>query len=244
MKKILIVGATSGIGEGLVKWYAGKGGVKIGVIGRREDRLKAVKSDYPDVCEYEVGDVIDRSGVEEALERLVRRLGGMDLLILSAGTGDLNPLLDYEVELPALQTNVCGWTAIVDWATLFFEKQGYGHLAAITSIGGLRGSGMAPAYNASKAYQMIYLEGIRQRVYQKRLPVIVTDIRPGFVDTAMAKGEGLFWVVSVEKACEYIGCALECRSSRVYVGRRWRMVAWLLKHLPEMWYLRMGRKSD
>ena len=122
----------------------------------------------------------------------------------------------------------------------FFERQGQGHLVAITSAGGLRGSGAAPAYNATKAFQMNYLEGLRQRLAGKRLPVAVTDVRPGFVDTAMAKGEGLFWVAPVEKACRQIVRAIGRRKRVAYVTRRWRIAAWIYRHLPDFLFLRMG----
>lgn len=240
MKKILIVGATSGIGEGLARWYAEHGNARIGVTGRRRERLEDLREWRPAVFETEACDVTDPVAMEAALERLAARLGGLDLLVLSAGTGDLNPSLDYAMEQPTLSINVTGWTCVADWAVRFFERQGQGHLVAITSAGGLRGSGAAPAYNATKAFQMNYLEGLRQRLAGKRLPVAVTDVRPGFVDTAMAKGEGLFWVAPVEKACRQIVRAIGRRKRVAYVTRRWRIAAWIYRHLPDFLFLRMG----
>lgn len=70
--------------------------------------------------------------------------------------------------------------------------------------GGCCGGGAAPAYNASKAYQINYAEGLRQRAAKSGLPLPVTDIRPGFVATEMAKGEGLFWVMPVDRVVEGI----------------------------------------
>lgn len=234
------MGATSGIGEGLARMYAENRDVRIGVTGRRGKRLESLCALCPEKFEMEVCDVTDAVATEAALDRLAGRMEGVDLLVLSVGTGDLNPELDYGVELPTLATNIIGWTAVADWAVRYFERQGHGHLAAITSAGGLRGSGAAPAYNASKAFQMNYLEGIRQRLAGKRLPVCVTDIRPGFVDTAMAKGEGLFWVSSVEKACRQIVRAIGRRKRVAYITRRWRVAAWIYRHLPDCLFLKMG----
>ena len=239
MKRIMIVGATSGIGEGLARRYAEEGQVKVGIMGRRAGRLKGLCRLRPEVFEAEVCDVTDLERVEASLERLAARMGGLDLLILSAGTGDLNPLLDYGVERAALETNVLGWTCVADWAVRRFDRQGRGHLAAITSAGGLRGSGAAPAYSATKAFQMNYLEGLRQRLQGKNLPVCVTDLRPGFVDTAMAKGEGLFWVASVEEACRHIMRGIARRKDVVYVTRRWRLVAWFYRRIPGWLFKRM-----
>ena len=243
MKKIIIVGATSGIGEGLVRRYAENGCAKIGIIGRRRDLLDNLCASYPDVCESAVCDVTDIFHVETVLNGLAGCLGGIDLLILSAGTGDLNPSLDYRIESEALQLNVVSWTFIVDWSIRFFEKQGGGHLAAITSVGGLRGNGIAPAYNATKAFQINYLEGMRQRIVSNRMPIVVTDIRPGFVDTAMAKGEGLFWKASVDRVARQIVRGLERKRSIMYVTRRWRMVAGLWQCIPGWLFVRMGTGS-
>ena len=86
---------------------------------------------------------------------------------------------------------------------------------------------------------MLFRSGLRQRAAKSRLPLYVTDVRPGFVDTAMAKGDGLFWVMPVEKAVRQIVRAV-CRRRRVaVVTRRWRIAAWLLRHMPDGIYLKM-----
>ena len=87
----------------------------------------------------------------------------------------------------------------MDWAFHFFQKQEWGHLIVISSVGGMRGEGIAPAYNASKAYQINYTEGLRKKTAKLPYPIYITDVRPGFVDTAMAKGEGLFWITPLDK---------------------------------------------
>lgn len=89
---------------------------------------------------------------------------------------------------------------------------------------------------------MNYLEGLRQRLANRCPYVAVTDVRPGFVDTAMAKGEGLFWVAPVGKACRQIARAIERRRRVVYVTRRWRVVAWVYRHLPLWMFLKMGHR--
>jgi len=141
------------------------------------------------------------------------------------------------LEEPAIRTNVAGWTAAVDWACGFFERQGAGHLVCVTSVGGLRGSGAAPAYSASKAYQINYAEGLRQRFARLRIPVRVTDVRPGLTATAMARGEGLFWVMPVERVVGQILRAIRRRKAVAVVTRRWRLVAWILRRLPDRIYL-------
>jgi short-subunit dehydrogenase len=97
----------------------------------------------------------------------------------------------------------------------YFKKQGHGHLVNISSIAGLIGNGEAPSYNATKAFQINYLEGLRLNAYKSRVNIHVTDVRPGFVDTDMAKGDGLFWVAPVEKAAQQIFTAIK-RKRKVY----------------------------
>ena len=238
MKRAIVIGATSGIGRALAERLAAEG-YRVGVTGRREALLEELAASRPGSFCYAAADIMDPAAACAALERLAGELGGMDLCVVSAGTGDLNPGLDYALEEPAIRTNVVGWTAAVDWAYGRFEERGGGHLVVITSVGGLRGGGAAPAYNASKAYQINYAEGLRQRVAKSGLPVTITDIRPGLVDTAMAKGEGLFWVQPVAKTVRQILRAVERRRHVAVVTRRWRITAWLLRHLPESLYLKM-----
>lgn len=150
MKRIVIVGATSGIGRGLAERMVARG-ERVAVLGRREEALCEMAALYPDNIVTCRCDVRQTEQIEPSLEKVREALGGIDLLVLSAGTGHLNPALDYGLEADTLATNVTGWTRVADWAMRCFLDQGHGHLVALTSIGGLRGSGMAPAYNASKA---------------------------------------------------------------------------------------------
>jgi short-subunit dehydrogenase len=78
-----------------------------------------------------------------------------------------------------------------------------------------------------------YLQGLRQKFRKLKLPVVVTDVQPGFVDTAMAKGEGLFWMASPKKAAQQIFDAIRKRRKHVYVTRRWQVIAWVLRILPD-----------
>ena len=98
---------------------------------------------------------------------------------------------------------------------------------------------MAPAYNATKAYQMNYLEGLRQKATKLKFHIFVTDIRPGFVDTDMAKGERQFWVATVEKATQQIFKAIKKKKKVAYITKRWRLIALILKLIPKPFYDKM-----
>lgn len=238
MKKAIVVGATSGIGKGLAQKLADEGYV-VGITGRRTKLLDDLKSQKPNLFYSKTFDITDTNKIVENLEDLTKQLGGLDLIILSSGIGDLNENLDYEIEKRTIETNVMGFTCIANWAFNYFENQKAGHLVAISSVGGLRGSRIAPAYNATKAFQINYLEGLRQKATKLKTQIFVTDIRPGFVDTAMAKGEGKFWVSTVDKATRQIFEVIRRKKKVVYVTKRWTLIGLILKRIPRQIYDRM-----
>ena len=238
MKKVIIIGATSGIGKGLAKIFVDNNYL-VGITGRRTKLLDELKLQNSNLFFTKTFDIIDTKIVVENLNELIAELGGLDLLIISSGTGDLNEELDFEIEKRTIETNVIGFTCVADWAFNYFQNQKSGHLIAISSVGGLRGSRVAPAYNATKAYQINYLEGLRQKAMNLKSQIFVTDIRPGFVETAMAKGEGQFWVATVDKASQQIFEAIKHKKKIVYVTKRWKLIAILLKLIPKQIYDRM-----
>ena len=132
-----------------------------------------------------------------------------------------------------------GWTSVIDTLYNLFEQQNHGHLVAITSAGGLRGEPTAPAYSATKAYQINYMEALRKKAFKAGNKIVVTDIRPGLVDTAMAKGDNLFWVMPVDKVARQISTAIRRKKSKLYVTKRWHILAVINKFLPFSLYKRM-----
>jgi len=237
MKKAIIVGATSGIGNELAKALS-KNGYIVGVTGRRLEKLEELKNTSPDSFIISSFDsTLDNNS--QKLEELANKLGGLDLLILSSGTGDINENLDFEIENRINKLNVIAFTEILTWTFNYFNKQKSGHLVAISSIAGIRGSRFAPAYNASKSYQINYLEGLRQKANKISKNIHITDIRPGFVDTNMAKGDGLFWVASKEKASKQIFNIIKKKKSIAYVSKRWLIIAIILRILPNWLYKKM-----
>src|SRR5579871_1838309 len=184
MKKAIIVGASSGIGRELAILLAADG-CKVGITGRRGQLLANIQAEQPDNLVVSVFDVTDIKEIPACLQQLCDELGGLDLLGFSSGTGEVSAILDPAISQQTNAVNVDGFTTIADWAFNYFERQGFGHLAGITSVAAIRGNRHAPAYNASKAYQVNYLEGLRQRAFHLKKTICITDIRPGFVDTDM-----------------------------------------------------------
>jgi short-subunit dehydrogenase len=173
------------------------------------------------------------------MRELIEELHDVELFIVSAGTGFENSALAWEPERDTIRVNVLGFASMVNVAVAHLEARGSGHLVGISSLAALRGNRVAPAYNASKAFVSNYLEGVRYRFERAKLPVVVTDVQPGFVDTRMAGGGRLFWVASPQEAARQIAAAIHRRKRHVYVTRRWRLVAWLLRLVPDALYARL-----
>ncbi|MFZ5952130.1 MAG: SDR family NAD(P)-dependent oxidoreductase [Candidatus Rifleibacteriota bacterium] len=238
MKKAAVIGASSGIGYelALILW---QNGYRVAAAARRLDLLEKLNQHCRNELVTGYMDLNDPEQAIKTLENFIAILDGLDLVIISSGTGEINDELRWEIEKSTIQTNVTGFAAIACRAMQHFIEKRSGHLAGISSIAGERGGRSSPAYNASKAFVSNFLEGLRQKCVHDRIPVQITDIRPGFVDTAMAKGEGIFWSASPQKAARQIYTAIESKRDLVYITRRWRLVSWLLKVLPDFLYNRM-----
>jgi len=238
VKSAIVVGATSGIGRGLAELLVAAG-YQVGITGRRKELLEEIRQQHSDAIFWRCMDVCEAETARDTFASLVAEMGSVDLVVISSGTGTINSELAWEPEARTIATNVTGFAAIASAAMKLFIGQGHGHLVGISSVGALRGSREAPAYNASKAFVSNYLEGLRVKAVKTGLPIYVTDILPGFVDTPMAQGEGLFWVASVQKAAEQIMTAINRKKRRAYITRRWRLIAWLMTFMPDFIYERM-----
>ncbi|MDP2865410.1 MAG: SDR family NAD(P)-dependent oxidoreductase [Elusimicrobiota bacterium] len=238
MKKAIIIGATSGIGKELAKVLS-ENNYAVGIVGRRAELFTEFQKRNPSIIYLKRINVSQTTEAMNLLKELIKEMGGMDLIVISSGVGFINPELNWEAEKETIDVNISGFAAMANVAMRHFYKQGFGHLVGISSIAAIRGSGDSPAYNASKAFVSNYLEGLRQKVSKMGIPVTITDLRPGFVDTAMAKGEGLFWIASPQKAAKQIFKAMESKKKHAYITKRWRVIAWLLKIMPGWLYKRL-----
>ncbi|MEO5684577.1 MAG: SDR family NAD(P)-dependent oxidoreductase [Chitinophagaceae bacterium] len=229
-KKVIIVGASSGIGKELAILYA-RAGCRLGITGRRAALLDEIKSNFPAQVETAVFDVMGQENILQ-LEKLIQQLGGLDLFIYNAGYGDISKSLDWKIDKQTVLTNVNGFTEMACYAWHYFAKQGHGQIAATSSIAAITGNHFAPAYSASKAFMSNYMEGLYIKARKNKLPITVTDIQPGFVKTPLAKGPGRFWEATAGKAALQMMQAIEAKKFRVYITKRWWLIAQLLKILP------------
>ncbi len=237
MKRIIIIGASSGIGQALARIYARKGDM-VGITGRRNALLQSLQKEFPENIKTSCFDVTGNENIK-MLQSLIHELGGMDMLIYNAGYGEPSRALDWKIEKATVDTNVAGFLEIIHFGFNYFIDQGHGQLVTTSSIASKRGSDYAPSYSASKAFQSIYFEGLHMKLKKLKLPIYVTDIQPGFVDTKMAKSNKRFWVAPVEKAAEQIVTAIQRKKWRVYITRRWKLIAILLPWIPDFIYHRV-----
>jgi short-subunit dehydrogenase len=193
MPNAIIIGASSGIGKELAKTLA-RNGFNVGLAARRLDLLEAVARDIPTRAFVKVIDVSKPDEAMQLLRELIAEMKDVDLFVISAGTGFINPKLEWKLESETIAVNVSGFTAIANVALEHLQARGSGQLVGISSIAALRGNREAPAYNASKAFMSNYLQGLSHKFARLRLPITVTDVQLGFVDTAMAKADRKFWM--------------------------------------------------
>ena len=238
MKRIIIIGASSGIGKELAALYAAEGQL-VGITARRAELLHEIKDLHPSNIFTACFDVT-AGGSLQHLESLISEIGGLDILLYNAGFGDPSEEIREEVEMATTNTNVVGFVRIISFAFNYFVKQGHGQIALTSSVAALRGNSWAPAYSASKAFMSNYAEGLSIKARKLSKDVVVTDIKPGFIKTKMAKGKGQFWVASQRKASLQIKQAIDRKKRIAYITRRWWFVAQILKVLPFPLYRRMA----
>lgn len=238
MKRIIIIGASSGIGREVARQFIRRGYV-IGVAARRESALKELKSNAPRQVIYRQIDVTAEDAPSK-LQELVTELGGMDVFLLCAGIGKQNTSLQMDIELSTARTNVLGFIRMVDTAYGYFREQGKGHIAVISSIAGTKGLGAAPAYSATKSFQNIYIEALEQLARMRHLDIHFTDIRPGFVDTDLLNdGKKYPLLMSSEKVARRIVRAIERQEPVCTIDWRYRILVFFWRLVPRFIWKRL-----
>jgi short-subunit dehydrogenase len=236
-KKVIIIGATSGIGRALAALYAQRADI-VGITGRRHELLDEMQKAYPLNIQTECFDVTGSDSILH-LQNLLQKTGGMDLLIYNAGYGEVSKDLDWQLDKKMVDINVNGFVEVVNYAFNYFIKQGHGHIVTTSSIAAIRGNSHAPAYSAGKAFQSIYFEGLYMKARKMKANIHITEIQPGFVQTRPAQN-AVFWSAPVEKAAKQIIKAIDSRKRKAYITKRWWLIAQLMKVAPGFIYHRIG----
>ena len=238
MKRIVIVGATSGLGCEVARLCIAAGW-RVGAAGRNEEALRQLKASAPEQVETTVINVM-HDDAPQRLAELVGRLGGMDIYFHASGIGKRNTELRPDIELDTLRTNGEGFVRMATAAFGWFRTHGGGHIAVISSVAGTRGLGSAPAYSATKRLQNSYIDALAQLAHMEHLDIRFTDIRPGFVATPLLAGDDYPLLMQPGPVARRIFRALVQRRRRAVIDRRyavlvffWRLIPqWLWERLP------------
>lgn len=238
-KKAIITGATSGIGRALAVEMHRKG-YAVGGTGRRGKRLHTLKEKLGNRLFIQQMDVTKLDNAITQLDELESRMGGLDIMVLNAGISNLKEGDGRETDLRVIDVNIRGFANLAAHCYKLFEKQGHGQLVGISSVASLFGWGQSASYNASKAFVNTYLQGYRQKANHTNTDITVTNLIPGFVESEITEGrEGLFWEAPAEKAAKQMLNAIESRKKSAYITRRWRLIGWLIKLIPQWIWDRM-----
>jgi short-subunit dehydrogenase len=235
-KVVCVTGASSGLGWAMAVEFARRGAT-LGVLARREDRLRQLCEEVranDGRCEYAVADASDRTAIREGLKSLADRLGPCDVLVANAGVGASNTA--SELDVPAaeacVRTNLLGPMYAIEAVLPSMLARGGGHLVGVSSIASFKGLPTAAAYCASKAGLSAYLESLRISLRSRN--VAVTTICPGFVRTEMtARNEKMMFVLEAEVAARKMVTAIERRRKVYCFPRRMRALIWLTKWAPD-----------
>lgn len=231
MKKAIVMGASSGIGLEVARLLKQQGWT-VGVAARRVELL----------TEFEASALIDVTSEDagQKLRQLIEKTGGMDLYFHASGIGHQNRTLEADIELRTIKTNAMGFTRMVGEAYRYFAEQGHGHIAAISSIAGTKGLGPAPAYSASKALQNVYLQALEQQAHQRGLDIVITDIRPGFVDTALLAGDFRYpLMLKPERVAREIVASINRKRHIRVIDWKYRILTPLWRSLPRWVWRRL-----
>ena len=237
-KKVIIIGATSGIGREVALIYIAQGW-KVGVAGRREAELEALRAAYPEQVSVQALDVT-KEDAPQKLQALIEQVGGMDVFLLSSGIGKQNPTLETGLELATAATNVEGFIRMTNAAFHYFEQQGHGHLAVISSIAGTKGLGAAPAYSATKGFQNIYMDALDQLARMKKLNIRFTDIRPGFVATPLLNNQKKYpMLMEAPIVALDIVSAIKKKKRVAIIDWKFRLLVGFWRLIPKWIWLRL-----
>lgn len=236
-RKILVLGATSGIAEATCRIWAERG-ARLFLVARNAQKLAAVAADlrtrgasYVDTA---VADLDDTDKHPALLAHAVNSLTGMDIAYLTYGIlGDqAKAEQDFNASAQIIYTNFMAPVSLLTWLANFCVQRRAGTLAVISSVAGDRGRKSNYLYGSSKAGLSAFLAGLRNRV--DREGVTVLTIKPGPVKTAMTAGmKGSEKFADVDKVAQGIVKAIDKGRDVLYVPFQWQPIMFIIRHIPE-----------
>lgn len=243
--RVVISGASAGIGEALARRYAGTGSV-LGLMARRADLLGKLKNSLPGTVANYPLDITDAAAVDAAAKDFIDRFGAPDLVIANAGIsiGTVAEELGDVAKLRrVLDVNVAGLAATLAAFAPAMRKAGRGTLVGIASVAGFRGLAGASAYSASKAAAITWLESLRAELYGSGVSVVC--ICPGYIDTPMTQVNRyrMPFLISADDAARRIARAIAARRRLAVIPWQMAAVSVLLRVLPGWLYDRLAARA-
>ena len=238
-QKVLITGASSGLGAGMARAFAARGR-DLALCARRVDRLEELKAEltqrYPSIrVAIAELDVNDHDRVPQVFAALGSEIGGLDRVVVNAGIGKGAPLGSGKLwaNKETIETNLVSALVQIETALEIFTRQGHGHLVLISSVLGNKGvGGVKAAYAASKAGVSSLGESLRAQY--ARGPITVTVIEPGYIESEMtAKTAKTMLMVDNRTGVAKMVDAIEKEKGRAIVpGWPWIPLVAVLRALP------------
>ncbi len=244
MSKTLIIGATSAIVEATARRLAARKH-DLYLVARNRDRLAAIADDLKTRGATSVAthraDLTDLSQHQQLVDDAVAALGGLDLVLIGHGVlgRQEKAQSDFEAAQKVFDANFTSVASLLTPIAEYMVQQKSGTIAVISSVAGDRGRQSNYIYGTSKAAKSVYLQGLRNRLYQSGVHVVT--IKPGFVDTPMTsefeKG-GLLWATP-DQIADGIVKAIDKKKNVAYLPWFWWPIMTIIKHVPETIFKRL-----
>jgi len=243
--RVVITGASSGIGRALAAEYA-RHGATLGLIARREQLLQDFAAGLKVRSALYALDVRDAAGMARAGEDFCARFGNPDVVIASAGVSagtSTERSADRAVFQEILDVNVMGMVNTFGPFLPALRAAGAGTLVGIASVAGFRGIPGSGAYSGSKAAAIAYLESLRVELRGSGISVVT--ISPGYIDTSMTRGNPyrMPFMLPAHVAATRIVRAIARRRRHVVIPWQMAIVGAMLRILPRPLYDRMFARS-
>jgi len=240
MKRVLIIGATSAIATATARLWAQQG-ASFFLIGRNDAGLEKLKSELQTLGAIEVHKTeLDVTALEEheaLITQIFEMFSPLDIALIAHGTlGDQQASeIDFSLALSQLNTNAISVMSLATYIAHHLSKQGYGTLAAISSVAGDRGRKSNYVYGTAKGALNVFFEGLRHRLHGSNVHVLT--LKPGLIDTPMTAHlqKGVLWATPNTVAKDIIK-AVEKGKDEIYTPWFWKLIMLVIKHLPQFVY--------
>jgi len=245
LKKVVISGASSGIGLALARHYLERGAF-VAALARRGELLQSLAVEFPEQVFCYALDVRDAPEIRDAAHDFITRVGVPDIVIANAGVsrGTLTEHAeDIDVFQQVMDINVLGMVKTFQPFIAAMRAERHGSLVGIASVAGFRGLPGAEAYSASKAAAISYLESLRVELHASGIKVVT--ICPGYIKTPLTDVNAypMPFILEVNKAARRMARVIERGKSFAVVPWQMGMVGWLMKRLPNWLYDRLFAKA-